>query len=68
MLYVGEGDPIRPRLESHRKRGRAAQQGACGFWSRASSQGRAGAHLQRQGRSTGYSQGFVVRAGSQAVV
>ena len=91
MLYVGEGDPIRPRLESH-----YAQKD---FWTRAigfttttagqlnkapvqflesrlialAPAAKAGPVLTCKGKgvqATGYeaSQGFVVRAGSQAVV
>ena len=39
MLYVGEGDPIRPRLESHyAKEGPGSStRRMCSFWSRASS-------------------------------
>jgi len=90
MLYVGEGDPIRPRLESH-----YAQKD---FWTRAigfttttagqlnkahvqflesrlialARAAKAGPVLTCKGKgvqATGYeaSQGFVVRAGSQAV-
>ena len=91
MLYVGEGDPIRPRLESHYAE-KDFWTRAIGFTTTTAGQlnkahvqflesrlialapaAKAGPVLTCKGKgvqATGYeaSQGFVVRAGSQAVV